>query len=86
MLFLFVPRDSIGNHSDEAESGAVAKTHRRESPQERTLANLRRNSCTSATSPAPGAIPDHPPPSSRLSSLPFPPLLSPRSPAHAPIN
>lgn len=83
MLFLFVPRDSIGNHCDEAGSGAVAKTHHRESPQERTLANLRRNSCTSATPPAPGAIPDHPPPSSRLSSLPSPPSplpVRPRTP------
>lgn len=73
MLFLFVPRDSIGNHSDEAGSGAVAKTHRRESPQERTLAKLVHVSDV----PRSGGYPGSSSPVVPSLFAPLPPPLSP---------
>lgn len=84
MLFLFVPRDSIGNHSDEAGSGAVAKTRRRESPQERTLANLRTKLVHVSDVPRSGGYPGSSSPVVPSLFAPFPPPRSlpvrPRTP------
>lgn len=85
MLFLFVPRDSIGNHSDEAGSGAVAKTHRREPAGKNACESPYETRARQRRPPLRGLsriiLPRRP-----VSLHSPPPLLSPRSPAHAPIN